>query len=69
MAVPTTRELFKEYIKRRLGEPVVEVNVDDFQMEDRIDDALRFWQEYHFDGTEQLLETHQVTTSDITNKY
>jgi len=69
MAQPTTRALFIEYIKRRLGHPVVEVNVDDLQMEDRIDDALRFWQEYHFDGTEKILESHKVTSGDITNKY
>ena len=69
MAVPTTREELKEYVKRRLGHPVIEINVDEEQMEDRIDDALRFWQEYHFDGTEELLYAHQVTSTDMTNKY
>lgn len=69
MAVPTTRDTFKEYIKRRLGHPVTEINVDENQMEDRIDDALRFWQEYHFDGTEKLFVTHEVTSDDITLKY
>ena len=69
MSVPSSRETFKDYIKRRLGEPVIEVNGDENQMEDRIDDALRFWQEYHFDGTEKILESHKVTSTDITNKY
>jgi len=69
MAEPTTRATFIDYVKRRLGHPVIEVNVDEHQMEDRIDDALRFWQEYHFDGTEKLLETHVVDADDITNKY
>ena len=69
MAVPTTRATFIDYCKRRLGHPVIEINVDDNQVEDRIDDALRFWQEYHFDGTEKILETHEVTSTDITNKY
>ena len=69
MAVPTTRDTFKEYIKRRLGHPVTEINVDENQMEDRIDDALRFWQEYHFDGTEKLFVTHEVDAGDITNEY
>ena len=69
MAVPTTRETFIDYVKRRLGHPVTEINVDDLQMEDRIDDALRFWQEYHFDGTEKLLVSHEVTSTDISNKY
>ena len=69
MAVPTTRELFIDYCKRRLGHPVIEVNVDDNQVEDRIDDALRFWQEYHFDGTEKVLLDHTVIQADIDNKY
>lgn len=69
MAVPTTRAEFIEYCKRRLGHPVVEINVDDFQVEDRIDDALRFWQEYHFDGTEKLFYSHEVQASDISQKY
>jgi hypothetical protein len=68
MAVPTTRELFKDYVLRRLGHPVIEINVDEFQMEDRIDDALRFWQEYHFDGTEIVLYAHKVTQPDIDAK-
>ena len=69
MAVPTTRETFKDYIKRKLGHPVIEINIDEDQMEDRIDDALRFWQEYHFDGTEKLFVSHEVTADDISNKY
>lgn len=69
MAVPTTRATFKDYIKRKLGHPVVEINLDDDQMEDRIDDALRFWQEYHFDGTEVVHVSHQVDADDISNKY
>lgn len=69
MSVPTTRAEFIEYCKRRLGHPVVEINVDDDQVEDRIDDALRFWQEYHFDGTEKLFYSHEVQASDISQKY
>ena len=41
MAAPTTRAEFKAYCLRRLGAPVIEINVDDDQVEDRIDDALR----------------------------
>jgi|TARA_B100000073_G_scaffold341607_1_gene343235 hypothetical protein len=69
MAVPTTRESFKTYCLRRLGEPVVDVNVDDDQVEDRIDDALAFYRDYHYDGTERVLIQHQVTATDKTNKY
>tara|TARA_R110000822_G_scaffold52235_12_gene135436 strand:+ start:8240 stop:8992 length:753 start_codon:yes stop_codon:yes gene_type:complete len=69
MAVPTTRATFKDYIKRKLGHPVIEINLDDDQIEDRIDDALRFWQDYHFDGTEKLFVSHAVTQTDIDVKY
>ena len=69
MAKPTTREEFKTYCLRKLGWPVIEVNVDDLQLEDRVDDALRFWQEYHFDGTEAIYYSHLVSGPDITNKY
>jgi hypothetical protein len=52
MARPTTREAFKEYCLRSLGAPVIDINVDDEQLEDRIDDALQYYRDYHFDGTE-----------------
>lgn len=69
MAVPTTRQQFKEYCLRRLGDPVIDINVDDEQVEDRIDEALKYYQDYHFDGTERVLLKHQVTSSDKTNGY
>jgi len=69
MAVPTTRDQFKAYCLRRLGAPVIEINVDDDQVEDRVDDALRYYWDYHFDGTEKIYYKHLVTNTDITNKY
>jgi hypothetical protein len=69
MAVPSTREAFKSYCLRRLGEPVIDVNVDDEQVEDRIDEALKYYQDYHFDGTERVLIKHVVTAADVTNGY
>jgi hypothetical protein len=69
MAIPTTRAEFKEYCLRRLGKPVIEINVDEDQVEDRIDDALRYYWDYHFDGTEKLYYKHLVTETDKTNKY
>jgi len=69
MAVPTTRAAFKEYCLRRLGKPVIEINVDEDQVEDRIDDALRYYWDYHFDGTEKIYYKHLVTDTDKTNKY
>ena len=65
MANPASREQLKEYSLRRLGSPVIDINVDDAQMEDRLDDALQFFAEYHFDGVERLYYKYQVTQSDI----
>lgn len=69
MSLPTTRTEFKEHCKRRLGDGVIEINASDTQLEDRIDEALTYYQDYHFDGTEKLFLAHQITASDITNKY
>lgn len=69
MAVPATREDFKEYCLRKLGKPVIEINIDDDQIEDRIDEALRYYWDYHFDGTDKIYYKHQVTQQDKTNKY
>ena len=69
MSVPNSRETFKQYCLRKLGAPVIEINVDDDQVDDRIDEALRYYWDYHFDGTEKLYYKHQVSSTDITNKY
>ena len=52
MAIVSSREDLKQYCLRRLGYPVVEINVDDEQLEDRLDDAIQYLTEYHFDGVE-----------------
>lgn len=69
MAVPTSRSEFKEYCLRSLGKPVISINVDDDQVEDRIDQALKYYGDYHFDATEKVYYKHQVTSTDQTNKY
>lgn len=69
MAVPTSRTEFKAYCLRSLGFPVIEINVDDDQVDDRIDEALKYWWDYHFDGTEKIYYKHQVTSTDRNNKY
>jgi hypothetical protein len=69
MAGPTNREEFKQYCLRKLGAPVIEINVADEQLEDRIDEALKFWNDYHYDGTSKSYYSHQVTQQDIDNKY
>lgn len=69
MVTPTTRAEFKEYVLRRLGKPVIEINIDEDQLDDRIDDALKYYIDYHFDGVEETYYKYQVTSTDITNKY
>jgi hypothetical protein len=69
MANPNSRNKLIQYCKRKLGEPVIEVNVDEDQLEDRVDEALQYYQEYHSDGTFRAYKSHQLTETDITNKY
>ena len=65
----TTRQNLIDYCLRRLGAPVTEINVDDDQVSDRIDDAIEFFQEYHFDGVEKVFLKHTITQTDIDNEY
>ena len=69
MAAPNSKATLKEYCLRRLGKPVIEINIDDDQMDDRIDEALMFYQDYHFDGTQDMWLKHVVTDTDKTNEY
>lgn len=69
MAVPSSRSTFKEWCLRKLGKPVIEINVDDDQVEDRIDESLRYYWDYHFDGTEKIYYKHQITNTDVANTY
>jgi len=69
MAKPTTRAQFRDYCLRRLGWPVVQINVDDDQIEDRIDDALSFFNDYHFDGTEKIYMKHKITAEDRARRW
>lgn len=64
MALTSRQELI-DYALRRLGFPVIEINVDDDQVSDRIDDAIQFWQEYHFDGSERAYIKRQLTGSTL----
>ena len=68
MAVNTRPQLI-DYCLRRLGAPVTEINVDDEQISDRIDDAIEFFQEYHFDGVQKVFLKHPITQADIENEY
>jgi hypothetical protein len=66
MATPSTRETLKQYCLRNLGKPVIDINVDDDQVEDRIDEALQYFAQYHVDGVERMYLKYLVTESDIT---
>jgi hypothetical protein len=69
MAKPTNKSTLKDFCLRNLGFPVIDINVDDDQLDDRIDDALQMFQDYHYDGTETMYLAHKVTNADILNKY
>ena len=69
MATPNTRQKLIDYCLRSLGHPVIEINVDEDQLEDRVDEAIQYYQEYHGDAVVRNLLKHQVTSADITNGY
>ena len=64
MAV-SSREGLKQYALRDLGAPVLEINVDDDQLEDRLDEALDYWRLYHYEGIEQIYLKQQIRASEI----
>lgn len=65
MAV-ATREQLKQYALRNLGAPVLEINVDDTQLEDRLDEALDYFNLYHYEGVEQMYLKHKINASVLT---
>ena len=69
MATPSSRQELIDYCLRKLGSPVLEINVDTNQVEDKIDDALQKYQEYNSDATFRTYLKHQITSDDITNGY
>jgi hypothetical protein len=69
MAYINNRDQFKAYCLRKLGAPVLEINLDDDQIEDRVTEALNFYWDYHFDGVEKIYYKYQVSAADINNQY
>jgi hypothetical protein len=69
MPQPASREEFKDYILRKIGAPVIEVNVSEEQIEDRVDEAVSFWRDYHYNGSQLIYLKHQVTEQDKENGY
>lgn len=67
MANPNSREQLKQYCLRALGAPVIQINVAEEQLEDRIDEAIQMFQVYHYDGTLRTFLKHQITDSDLSN--
>ena len=66
MAIPSTRDGFRDYCKRALGFGVIDINVSDAQVEDRIDEGLQYFAQYHYDGVERMYLKYKVTEDDIT---
>ena len=65
MAKPATRQGLIDYCLRKLGAPVLEINVDDDQIDDLVDDAIQFFNERHFDGVERMYLKYKLTQADI----
>lgn len=69
MALPTDRTSFKAWCLRELGDGAIEINVTDSQVEDRVDEALQYYGDYHFDATDKIYFKYQITQQDKDNKY
>jgi hypothetical protein len=72
MAEPSTRETLKQYALRAIGKPVIEINVDDDQLEDRLDEALQYFAQYHYEGIRRAYLKYKYTAADkarITGNY
>ena len=66
MAEPATRENLKQYALRALGKPVIEINADDDQLEDRLDEALQYFGQYHYDCIQRTYLKYKYTDADKT---
>lgn len=69
MAQPTTRQEFKSWILRKLGAPVIDINVSDEQIDDRVDEAVDYWRDYHYNGSQLVYMKHQITQENKDNGY
>ena len=67
--MPQSRRQFKDFIMRKIGAPVIQINVAEEQVEDRIDEAISFWNDYHYNGSELVYLKHQLTAQDCENRY
>ena len=66
---PASRIELKEYCLRALGKPVIQINVEDDQLEDRLEEGLQMYQEFHADATIKTYLKHEISQTDIDNEY
>lgn len=66
---PNSRESFKEYILRSLGAPMIQINVTDDQVEQAVEEAIKWFHDYHYNGTEEIYFVKTLDVTDVTNKY
>lgn len=66
MSLPTSRETLKQWCLRKMGEPLIKINVSEDQLQDRIDEALSYFEEFHYDGTQTIYVSHLITATIIT---
>lgn len=64
-----SRQEFIDYCFRALGAPVIQINIDPQQAEDRLDEALEYMYDRHFDFNQRAVYIHQITDDDISKKY
>jgi len=69
MPTVNNRQTFKDYCLRKLGFPTIEINIDDDQVEDRIDDAFAYWRDYHYDALQKIYYIRTLDATDMANKY
>ena len=65
MAKPSTRQGLIDYCFRKLGAPVLEINVDDDQVDDLVDDTIQYYNERHYNGIERMFLKYKITQEDI----
>lgn len=67
LTLPDTANTVVTYIRKRLGEPAIQVNMSDDQIYDRITDALQFFRDYNEDGTDKQFIAYPLTQEDLDN--
>ena len=65
MAIPNSKATLKSWCKRRLGYPVIDINVDDDQIDDRIDEALQYFYTFQYNGMQRVYLKHKITQADV----